>query len=293
MIHLCESQEDKALLEEVVKNKSTKYDEIFKQRNLGLLDIHSVVPSLRMTPDFIFQKVDLIMPRYYTIASSSLAYPEDLTIAISLSRYEVTLPDTGEKIMRDGMVSGYLEQIYKSYMAAGGNGPITDTTMVFVKDSTFVMPETHDVPIFMVGPGTGVVPFIGFMQEREKAKADGGDSVELGSASLYFGCRQHDVDFIYRDEMHGMKDKSIITSVNEAFSRPQEAGGVKAYVQDLLSQHRDVIKQTLLEQNGQFFVCGATTMGKAVEALLKEALGEEAFEQVKKEKRYKCELWSS
>lgn len=188
MIHLCEAQPDKALLEEVVKNKSTKYDELFKQNNLGLLDILSVVPSLRLTPDFIFQKCDLIMPRYYTIASSSLAYPEDLTIAISLSRYEVTLPDTGEKLIRDGLVSGYLEQIHKSHLAAGGNGPIPDTTMCFVKDSNFVMPATHDVPILMVGPGTGVVPFIGFMQEREKCqKSD--DSVQLGSASLYFGCR--------------------------------------------------------------------------------------------------------
>jgi len=49
----------------------------------------------------------------------------------------------------------------------------------------------------------------------------------------------------------------------------------------------------LVEQNGQFFVCGATTMGKAVEVVLKEALGEEAFEKVKKEKRYKYELWSA
>lgn len=54
MIFHCEAQEDKALLEEVVKNKSTKYDEIFLKRNLGLLDILSVVPSLRLTPNFIF-----------------------------------------------------------------------------------------------------------------------------------------------------------------------------------------------------------------------------------------------
>ena len=161
-----------------------------------------MVPSLRLTPDFIFQKCDMIKPRYYTIASSSLAYPEDLTIAISLSRFEVTLPDTGAKIMRDGLVSGYLEQIYKKHMAAGGQGEIAETTRCFVKDSTFSMPATHDVPIIMVGPGTGVVPFIGFMQEREKTKTDNG--TELGAAHLYFGCRQHDNDFIYRDEMHAM-----------------------------------------------------------------------------------------
>lgn len=51
------------------------------------------------------------MPRYYTIASSSAAYPEDLVVAVSLSRYEVTLPDG--VVTRDGLVSGYLEEIFK------------------------------------------------------------------------------------------------------------------------------------------------------------------------------------
>ena len=131
------------------------------------------------------------------------------------------------------------------YLAAGGQGEIADTTMTFVRDSNFVMPETNDVPIIMVGPGTGVVPFLGFMQEREKAQADSGAA--LGTAHLYFGCSQHDNDFIYRDEMHAMKDKNVITSLNMAFSRPSEAGASKTYVQDLLAKNVEQIKQTLLE----------------------------------------------
>lgn len=274
-----------------MKNKSVKYDEVFLKRNLGLLDIHSVVPSLRLTVDFIFQKCDTIKPRYYTIASSSLAHPEDLTIAISLSRFEVTLPDTGAKFMRDGLVSGYLESIFKRHKASGGEGPIPETTLCFVKDSNFVMPQSHDVPIIMVGPGTGVVPFIGFMQEREKARTDSG--AQLGAAHLYFGCRQHDSDFIYREEMHNMQDKAVISSLNMAFSRPAEAGAVKTYVQDLLAKNADQIKQTLVDSNGQFFICGATTMGRAVEALLKDVLGEPVFKSLQTEKRYKVELWSA
>lgn len=73
--------------------------------------------------------------------------------------------------------------------------------------------------MIMVGPGTGVVPFIGFMQEREKAKKSAAD-LELGPAHLYFGCRQFDSDFIYRDYMNEMKDSGIISEANFAFSRP-------------------------------------------------------------------------
>ena len=146
-------------LEEVTKSGSTLYDDLFRSKGLGLIDILSVVPSLRLTANFIFQVCERIMPRYYTIASSSLAHPEDLTIAISLSRYEVSLPDG--KTMRDGLVSGYLEDIAKEWEATGGK--VEASTLCFVKESNFVMPVSHDIPIVMVGPGTGLVPFIGFM----------------------------------------------------------------------------------------------------------------------------------
>ena len=99
------------------------------------------------------------MPRYYTIASSSLAHPEDLTIAISLSRYQVNLPEGAQT--RDGLVSGYLEDIANEWLAKDGKMEVS--TLCFVKESNFVMPNSHDVPILMVGPGTGLVPFIGFM----------------------------------------------------------------------------------------------------------------------------------
>ena len=71
--------------------------------------------------------------------------------------------------------------------------------MCFVKNSNFDMPATHDVPMIMVGPGTGVVPYIGFIQERQKAKENDPDGTSLGPAHLYFGCREHDMDWIYRD----------------------------------------------------------------------------------------------
>ena len=171
------------------------------------------------------------MPRYYTIASSSLAHPTELMIAVSLSRFEVDLGD-GTKVTRNGLVSGYLEDIFKKSQQNPGQ-PIEEQVMCFVKDSNFTMPPTHDVPMFMVGPGTGVVPFIGFMQEREKAKEINSETA-LGTASLFFGCRRHDQDFIYRDEMSAMKDQGIVSELNLAFSRPVEAGSSKTYVQDLL-----------------------------------------------------------
>ena len=158
------------------------------------------------------------MPRYYTIVSSSLAHPNEITLAISLSTI-----DTGFGKTRDGLVSGYLNDIF-TRMQAGEE--VKESTLAFVNTSNFVQAPDHQTPLIMVGPGTGVVPFIGFMQEREKAKADNPD-LKLGSAALYFGCRMQESDFIYRDEMADFYDRKIIDSLNVALSRPTGAGEKK------------------------------------------------------------------
>ena len=205
----------KIRLSEAVSTGSKTYEEIFIQQKYGLLDILEVVPSLRLTPVFIVQKCSTIMPRYYTIASSSLAHPNEIAIAISLSTIELA---SGKQ--RDGLASGYLNDIFKR-MQAGET--VTASTMAFVNSSNFVLAADHQTPLIMVGPGTGVVPYIGIMQERNKAKSDNPE-LALGPAAMYFGCRQHDSDYIYRDEMTDFLDRKVIDSLNVALSRPTEAG---------------------------------------------------------------------
>lgn len=148
------------------------------------------------------------------------------------------------------------------------------------------MPESNKTPIVMVGPGTGIVPFIGFMEEREIAQAKG---EELGEALLYFGCREKDSDYIYRDEMAQFTDKKVISSLNIAFSRQKDEP--KQYVQNVLGNQREKIQDLIEKQNGYFYICGSTSMGKDVQNLLKEILGEDGFKKLETEKRLIKELW--
>ena len=87
------------------------------------------------------------MPRYYTIASSALVHRNEIRIAISLSKFDA--PDGSNRF---GLTSGYLKNIQESGK--------DELAKIFVKDSNFDM--RNDVPLLMVGPGTGIVPFIAF-----------------------------------------------------------------------------------------------------------------------------------
>lgn len=139
----------------------------------------------------------------------------------------------------------------------------------------------------MVGPGTGVVPFIAFNEEREMIQKEG---KPIAEGHLFFGCRQAESDFIYRDELAAWEDKKIITPYY-AFSRPKE--GPKHYVQHLLKEKTDLIERLLRKESGQLYICGATKMGADVQTVVKEVLGEDYFKQMEKEKRIVVELWSS
>ena len=77
----------------------------------------------------------------------------------------------------------------------------------------------------MIGPGTGIVPFIGFLQERE-IEIEAGH--ERAPAHLFFGCRESSSDFIYREELEAWHKNGNLTSVYYAFSREQ--GKPKVYV---------------------------------------------------------------
>jgi len=66
----------------------------------------------------------------------------------------------------------------------------------------FEMPK--EGPVVMVGPGTGVVPFIGFLESWNiKPHSD--------PTYLYFGCRREDSDFIFREVLEEAKEKGLLS----------------------------------------------------------------------------------
>jgi len=148
----------------------------------------------------------------------------------------------------------------------------------------------------MVGPGTGLAPFRGFIQDRSCVQRQ-----EQGATILFFGCRHPDKDYIYREELEQYAVEGVITKLIVAFSRSQER---KVYVQHKLMEEgtQDYIWQ-LLQQGACFYVCGdARLMARDVsDALLNLVMtkGEKSrpeaqkyIDDLQKEQRYLSDVWS-
>lgn len=231
-------ESDKKELERLSKNDSTEDIEAMKSEYVNIVDIMEEFKSIDLSCEVLLQLLPKMMPRYYTIASSSKLSPTKVRIAISLSEFT---SKKGKKFM--GLTSEYLQRLFKESKEGA-------TSRIFIKDSLFTYPEDIKAPIIMIGPGTGIVPFIAFSEEREKLKQDNPD-VELGKSILYFGCKERNEDYIYKDEIANYKGANLITTVCEAFSREQDK---KVYVQDLLRQNAEITRDLIINQNAYFFM---------------------------------------
>jgi sulfite reductase alpha subunit-like flavoprotein len=132
---------------------------------------------------------------------------------------------------------------------------------VFVQRAPhFRPPADPATPMVMVGPGTGVAPFVGFLQERRA----------LGHPApnwLFFGEQHRATDFYYEEELTELLDGGTLARLDTAFSRDQRA---KVYVQDRMREHGPELWHWLRE-GAHFYVCGdASRMAKDVDRALRD-----------------------
>jgi sulfite reductase alpha subunit-like flavoprotein len=98
-------------------------------------------------------------------------------------------------------------------------GDVFPVVPVFVRKSSFHLPAQLKNPIMMIGPGTGLAPFRGFLQEREFRAKKNNEENSVMSNDLFFGCRTRDADFLYKEEIEGWVDNKAITQLHLAVSR--------------------------------------------------------------------------
>jgi sulfite reductase (NADPH) flavoprotein alpha-component len=215
---------------------------------LAFLHNHHVIDIVRRFPVTGLAAEDLLaglrplQPRLYSIASSLAAVPDEVHLTLSPVRYEL------HGTRRNGVASAHLAD----RVGQGGILP------VHVQSNPHFRLPADDVPIIMIGAGTGVAPYRGFMQEREVRGAS-------GRSWLFFGERNFRSDFLYQAEWQEHLKSGLLTRMDVAFSRDSAA---KAYVQHRMLE-RAAHLYAWLEEGAHVYVCGdAANMAPDVHAAL-------------------------
>ncbi len=256
--------------------------EVFLKRR-SVLDLLELCPAAELPFNVFLEMIPWMAPRYYSISSSPLAMPGHLSITVGV----VAGPD------RSGL--GDYHGVCSSYLA--GLRPHDEVHAAVRENRTgFRLPEQPSTPMIMIGPGTGLAPFRGFLQQRA-ALRDQGET--LGSALLLFGCRHPDQDYLYRDELEAAAGDGL-TDLLTAFSR---ADGQRIYVQDLLRRERDRV-WSLLEAGAVVYVCGDGShmepdVKRSLATLYAEVNDTDAaaadawLETLRQEGRYRLDVWAT
>lgn len=131
---------------------------------------------------------------------------------------------------------------------------------VFVQPTThFRLPADKGADVIMIGPGTGIAPFRGFLQEREACGA-------TGRNWLFFGERHAQEGFYYQTELAGFVQNGCLTRLDTAFSRDQPK---RIYVQDRMEEAGAEL-WTWLQGGAFLYICGdAARMARDVDAALR------------------------
>lgn len=220
-------------------------------------------------------------PSSYSISSSTSSSnsPKQVHITVRSVRY-ANDEASAEGRQHNGVASTYLADVLNEGEAV---------SCYFSANKSFKLPEDANLPIIMVGPGTGIAPFRAFLQARKAQRQSGA----TGDNWLFFGERNQATDFIYEDEITAMQNEGVLTKLSLAFSRDQAQ---KVYVQDRMHEQGAELF-AWLERGGYFYVCGdAQYMAKDVDRALYEVVAKhgkmtdvdalEYVHQLQREKRY-------
>lgn len=227
-------------------------------------------------PEAFIESLDPLQPRLYSISSSPKPDPNRVTLTVDTVRYTI------KNRQRLGVCSTLLAEridpgaILKAYVQ---------------KAHAFALPADPNVPIIMIGPGTGVAPFRAFLHDRLADKAPGRNW-------LFYGHQRSACDFFYEEELKEMRASGFLTRLSLAWSRD---GDEKIYVQDRMRENgRDI--WAWLQESAHVYVCGdAKRMAKDVELALVDIVaqhggrsGEEAVlfvSDLKKKGRYQQDVY--
>ncbi|WEW57356.1 NADPH cytochrome P450 reductase [Emydomyces testavorans] len=302
-------EDTKAMMKRLGDDKDYFHDRISTQFFNIAQALQSITPRpfTAVPVSLLIEGISKLQPRYYSISSSPIVQKDKISITAVVESIRVA----GAGHIMKGVTTNYLLALKQkqhgdpnpdphglTYAITGPRNKYDGIHVpVHVRHSNFKLPSDPSKPIIMVGPGTGVAPFRGFIQERA-AQAERGEKV--GPTVLFFGCRNRNEDFLYKDEWEAVsKQLGDSFKLFTAFSRETDK---KVYVQHLLQENATLVNE-LLKEKATFYVCGdAANMAREVNTILAQIIaeqrdlppekGEELVKNMRNTALYQEDVWS-
>lgn len=305
------SCEQRRLLELVSKEGAGEYTRHVREACLSTLDLLVFFRSCRPPVTTLLEHLPRLLPRPYSAASSPLATPNHLSFVFNV----VKIPQGNSvAFSRQGLCTGWLaslaldnDEIVKPTPPSALDTRDVEQAMnsltlashkdicinIYLRSNQYFRPPVDSsIPVIMVGPGTGVAPFLGFLKHRQKV------GVGVGEWWLFYGCRHKDRDFLYQKELKKLEEENVLNHLIVSYSRDNDG---PRYVQDNLIKYGSSLAPLL--DKAIVYVCGdAHNMAKDVfEAFasvlsnhnkLPESDARKVLTKMQLDRRYLQDVWT-
>ncbi|XP_028288870.1 methionine synthase reductase isoform X2 [Parambassis ranga] len=305
--HTGDSVQKRRLQELCSKQGAADYNQYVRDPSLSFLELLISFPSCSPPLSLLTEHLPKLQPRPYSAASSCLRHPGKLHFVFNMVEFPAS---SGRPAGRRGLCTGWLFDLINPGLVFPGKAESSGSTALpkihvsFRPGCTFRPPSDPSLPFIMVGPGTGVAPFIGFLQQREAERQKDPEAV-FGETWLFFGCRHRDRDYLFREELESFVSRGTLNHLKVCFSRDDRGEEESTpstpqprYVQHNLMLHSQQVTDILLKHNGYL---DAKNMAKDVNETLVEMIKTELqvdqldamkrLASLREEKRYLQDIW--
>jgi methionine synthase reductase len=240
------------------------YTKLFIEHHFDFIDVLAAFPSTQPSLQCLLENMPKLQPRYYSVASSPLVSRHQFKIVFNIIELPVR---EWNKAKRLGLCTSWLYELCsmkeKTEIAIFSRGM-----------NPFHLPPSLSTPVIMCGPGTGVSPYLGFVEHFSHLHAN----TELGESWLFYGCRHPDKDHLYKAEITDAVGSGAVSRYVVSYSRYQVGGPL--YVQDNMRVHGEELSQLIMKRGAVVYVCGdAKNMSKNI----KDAFFDILSQYIKKE----------
>jgi len=187
-----------------------------------------------------------LMARHYSVANSPSVSPSSVQLIYKAVEY---ISKGGQE--KQGLCSSWLK-----------SRKTGDKVAIFLSKSKFKLPVNDGVPIIMIGAGTGISPYFGFLEHRQFLYTA---SEGVGKAILIHGCRAES-DFPCMDKLNSALAAGVLTYLWPAYSRME--GTKPNYVQHVIERESEILWKYITNDGAIVYSCGDIKIGIAVRQAL-------------------------